>query len=203
MSASCCRLFVLPLALAPLTFGQQAKTQSKPGTAASGVFVGRSGKPLARAKLFLGRIVADQEIAYARIRLPATLPSAVCDSQGRFEFKGFTPGEYTIVYQPPGPAAVVPVEINIKAFEAVAPSLAPGLKGMEFGANEVFAERAWGPSFTLLKGHTFLLEGKTMKLWNATVRRGQYGPYMEIRRGLIWFQRFEDKGQIKFDAWSY
>jgi len=42
-----------------------------------------------------------------------------------------------------------------------------------------------------------------MKIWNATVRRGQNGPYMEIRRGLIWLQRFEDGSQIRFEAWSF
>lgn len=198
--------FCLPIlagTLFPLAFGQQARPQPKSQAAVSGVFTGRSGKPQARAKLFLGQVVGDDEVTYARIKLPDTLPSTVCDDQGRFQFKGVTPGQYTIVYQPAGAAALLPTEIGIKSFLAVTRSAAPGLRGMEFGANDSLAERAWGPSFTLLKGHTFFLEGQNMKLWNATIRRGQRGPYMEIRRGLIWLQRLEDKGQIKFEAWGY
>jgi hypothetical protein len=42
-----------------------------------------------------------------------------------------------------------------------------------------------------------------MKIWNATVRRGPQGPFLELRRGRLWLQNFEDKSEIKFDAWSF
>jgi hypothetical protein len=42
-----------------------------------------------------------------------------------------------------------------------------------------------------------------MKVWNATVRRGQLGPFLELRRGLVWLQDFDDKSEIKFEAWSF
>jgi hypothetical protein len=42
-----------------------------------------------------------------------------------------------------------------------------------------------------------------MKIWNATVRRGQQGPYMEVRRGALRVDRLDDKSQIKMDAWSF
>jgi hypothetical protein len=42
-----------------------------------------------------------------------------------------------------------------------------------------------------------------MKIWNATVRFGSEGPYLEVRRGMIVEQRFPDKGPIKLIAWSY
>jgi len=45
--------------------------------------------------------------------------------------------------------------------------------------------------------------GKNMKIYNATLRRGQQGPYLEVRRGTIWLQDFQDKIQFKFDAWSF
>ncbi len=202
MSARCFCLTVLCGTLAPLAFGQQARLLQS-GATRTGVFLGRSGKPMAKAKLFLGQVVGDQEISFAKIKLPASLPSAVCDDQGRFQFKPFPAGEYTLVYQPAGAAGVVPTEIGIKSLEAVTRSLAPGLRGMEFGAKENFAERAWGPSFTLLKGHTFYLDGQNMKIWNATLRHRQTGPYLEVRRGIIWIQKLDEKAPIKFDAWSY
>ncbi|MCS7316597.1 MAG: hypothetical protein RMI94_00935 [Bryobacterales bacterium] len=51
---------------------------------------------MARTRLFLGQIVGDHEVVCARVRLPSTLPSALADEQGRFQFTGFPPGEYTI-----------------------------------------------------------------------------------------------------------
>lgn len=195
-----------------LVHAQQAKAPAKgappappaKGSAtASGVFLGRSGKPMAKARLFLGEIAGDQEVLYAKVKLPTTLPSATADDQGRFQFKGFPPGEYTIVYLPAGAPPVVPAEINIKAFLAVTKSIAPLLRNFELGKSEPYPERPWGREFTLMKGHTFMSEGPTMKIWNATVRRGQSGPYLEIRRGLIWLQKLEDGSQIRFEAWSY
>jgi hypothetical protein len=197
------RTVLLLWAAASFCLGQQAKAPAKGAASAAGVFLGRSGKPMAKARVLLGEIAGDQEVVYAKIKLPPTLPAAVTDDQGRFQFKGFPPGEYTIVYQPAGTPPVVPAEINIKPFLAVTKSIAPLLRGFELGKNEPYPERPWGREFTLLKGHTFFSEGPSMKIWNATVRRGQSGPYMEIRRGLIWIQRLQDGSQIRFEAWSF
>ncbi len=186
-----------------LTAGGQPKPQPKSGAMAGGVFVGRSGKPMVKARLFLGEILGDQEVTYAKIKLLGALPAATCDDQGKFQFKGFPPGEYTIVYQPAGATAVVPTEINIKPFLAVTRSIVPEMSGLELGKNEPYPERVWGGVFTLLKGHTFRSEGPNMKIWNATVRRGPQGPHMEIRRGVIWLHRLGDNSQINVEAWSY
>ena len=42
-----------------------------------------------------------------------------------------------------------------------------------------------------------------MKIWNATLRRGATGPYLEMRKGVIWQADFKDKGQITLEAWSF
>lgn len=181
-----------------------AATPSPRGSAsATGVLVKRSGKPIPKARLFLGRVAGDHEVLYAKLKLPTTLPSATSDEQGRFRFQGLPPGEYTIVYLPAGAPPVLPAEINIKGFFAVTKSIAPLLRNFEPGKSEPYAERPWGREFTLMTGHTFMSEGPTMKIWNATVRRGQTGPYMEIRRGLFWLQMLEDGSQIRFEAWSF
>jgi hypothetical protein len=182
---------------------QPAKPPAKAEAVAEGVLVGRSGKPMAKAKLFLGEVVADEDFTYARVKLPAKLPAAVANDQGRFQFKGFPPGRYTIVYQPAGTGGVLPVDIGIGALSAVDRSMAPGLKGIELGKSEPFADRAWTRMFTLLKGHTLMTEGANMKVWNATARRNPAGPYVEIRRGVIWLQQLGDKSQIRLEAWSF
>ena len=203
MGARCVCLFAPLGALALLTLAQQPKAQPKPGAVAGGVFAGRSGKPMAKARLLLGEIQGDQEVTYAKIKLPAAAPTAICDDQGRFQFKGFAPGEYTIVYQPSGAAVVLPLEFDIKPFLAVTRSIAPELRGYELGKNEPYPQRAWGRNFTLLKGHTFYSEGANMKVWNATARRGLQGPYIEIRRSLVWISRLDNNSQINFEAWGY
>ena len=193
---SLCTL-VLPIA------GAQPGSQPKSGAIAGGVFVLRSGKPMAKARLFLGAIAGDREVTYARIKLLSAVSVAACDDQGRFQLNGFPPGQYTIVYQPAGTTTALPSEIIIKPFLAVTRSIAPEMRGLEVGTTFPFPQRAWGGAFTLLKGHTFYSEGPNMKIWNATVRRGLQGPYMEIRRGLIWVQQIDHNSQIKFEAWSY
>ncbi|MBI1790183.1 MAG: carboxypeptidase regulatory-like domain-containing protein [Acidobacteria bacterium] len=195
-------LLVLLAGVESLSAGQPPKVPAKPETTASGVIVGRSGKPMAKARVTLGQIAGDQEVLYAKVKFSAKPPSAVADDQGRFQVKGFTPGDYTIVYQPAGADVPLPPEISIKPFLAVIDSLIP-LAGFELGQTEPFKDRVWGRVFTLLKWHTFYSEGAKMKIWNATVRRGPAGPYMEIRKGLIWLQRLDDKTQIKFETWSY
>jgi hypothetical protein len=42
-----------------------------------------------------------------------------------------------------------------------------------------------------------------MKIWNATLRRGATGPYLEVRKGWIWQADFKDKAEIKLEAWSF
>lgn len=170
---------------------------------ADGVFVGRSGKPMAKAKVFLGEVSGDEDFPYAVLRLPERLPSAVTDDQGRFQFRNFPPGRYTIVYQPAGAAGILPVKISIRALSATDQSIAPGLRGIELGKTDPFPDRLWTKAFTLLKGHTLMTQGDAMKVWNATVRRNPGGPYLEIRRGQIWLQQLGDKSQIKLEAWSY
>lgn len=188
----------------PSAIETEAEKERAPGeTVATGVFMGRSGKPMAGARLVLGEVAGDDTVLYARVRLVDKVRAAVADAQGRFQFKGFDPGTYTIVYEPPGAGGVLPVQINIRAFLATTRSITPLLYDVELGKNEPYAERRWGGRFTLLKGHTFYSQGPSMKIWNATIRQGSRGPYLEIRRGVVWMSRFDYDSEIKFDAWSY
>jgi len=175
---------------------------------AGGVFVGRSGKPMAKARVVLGAVAGDQQLTYATVKLGAKPPSAVTDAEGRFQFADFAPGRYTIVYQPAGSAApALPPEMDIRRLSAVIPSFMPLLKGVEVGSRDPYPDRSWARGeFTLLKGHTLYTTSigePTMKIWNATVRKGTAGPYVEIRRGMIWMEQLQDKNQLKFEAWSY
>lgn len=181
--------------------GQQPKSSNKGDASASGVLVGRSGKPMVNARVFLGKVEDDQEVLQARVRLGG-LPIAQTDAQGRFKISGFVPGRYTLVYSPAGGPSIVPTEFSIKALQAVTRSILPQMNGVEIGLTQPLDERKWS-IFTLLKGHTFRGEGANMKVWNATLRRGAAGPYLEVRRGLIWQGDFNDKGQIKVEAWSF
>jgi hypothetical protein len=187
----------------PATPAAKPQLPVKADAVADGVFVGRSGKPMAKARVFLGEVSGDEDFPYAVLRLPNHLPSAVTDDQGRFQFKNFPPGRYTIVYQPAGAAGILPVKISIKALSATDQNIAPGLRGIELGKTDPFPDRPWTNVFTLLKGHTLMTQGDAMKIWNATVRRNPGGPYLEIRRGQLWLQQLGDKSQIKLDAWSY
>jgi hypothetical protein len=188
------------LAVAGCLLGQQPKSQLKPSTiAASGTFLGKSGKPMAGARLILCQALEDQ----GKIRLLPNVPTATADKLGRFGFHDFDPGRWTIIYLPAGVNAGIPNEIDIGALEAVDKSLAPLLVKYELGTSQAYDARRWGPQFTLLKGHTFWSMGAQMKIWNATVRRGQQGPFLEIRRGRVWLQDLEDKTEIKFVAWSF
>ncbi len=193
--------------LATATFvctGQQAKPQPKAGASASGVFIGRSGKPMAKTRLILAEVTGDQEIVYAKIKLAVNPPTAVTDDKGQFQFTGLTPGTYAVLYTPASASKTLPAEINIKALTAVTKSPMPLLRDTQIGDNgPPNPDRLWGRTFTLLKGHTFYAEGPNMKIWNATARWGAQGPYMEIRRGVIVQQRFPDSSLIKLVAWSY
>ncbi len=185
--------------------GTAAQQDRTPGeVVATGVFAGRSGKPMGGARLVLGEVLGDEEVTYSKVKLVAGVSTAVADSEGRFRFQGFAPGTYTIVYQPAHGRRLFPTQIDIRPFLAMTQSLTPLLSGFELGKDEAYPARSWaGGRFTLLKGHTFYSEGPRMKIWNATARQGKWGPYMEIRRGVLWTSRFDDNSEIKFEAWSF
>ncbi len=194
---------VLVAAVGCLLVAESTQSQT-----ASGVFMGRSGKPVAKAKLMLGQVSGDQETPYAKIQLGAKPHTAVTDDSGRFQLTGFKPGRYTIVYVPAGSTlAAPPPEINIRGLAGGIKSFLPMMRDVEVGrAGAPYPDRPWAREFTLLKGHTLWCIGlgePLMKIWNATVRRGQQGPYMEMRRGFLWQERFDDKAQIKFEGWSF
>jgi hypothetical protein len=174
------------------------KLQPKIGTTAGGVFLGKSGKPMAGARLTLCQVFED----LGKLRLLPNVPTATADKMGRFVFRGFDPGRWTIIYLPAGMDAALPKEIDIAPLEAVDKSLLPLLVKVELGTEKPYEPRPWG-TFTLLKGHTFWSMGAKMKIWNATMRRGQQGPFLEVRKGTIWLQNFDDRTEIKFDAWSF
>ncbi len=198
MKAKC--LPILVLATATVCFpGQGPQSQKKPDTAASGVFLGKSGKAMAGARLILCEAIVDQ----GKIRLLPNVPTATADQQGRFTFRGFAPGRRTIIYLPAGVNAAIPNEIDISALEAVDKSTLPLLVRVELGTDKPYEARPWTRQFTLLKGHTFWSMGAQMKIWNATVRCGARGPYLELRRGIVWLEDFADKSQIKVEAWSF
>ncbi|MBS1855927.1 MAG: carboxypeptidase regulatory-like domain-containing protein [Acidobacteria bacterium] len=179
--------------------GQQPKPPSNPATSASGVFLGRSGKPMAGARLILCEARED----LARIRILANVPTATTDQQGQFTIRGFEPGRWTIIYLPAGFRAAIPNEIDFSALEAVDRCPFPLLVRVELGKDTPYEARPWSSQFTLLKGHTFWSLGAQMKVWNATVRRGPQGPFLELRRGRVWLTDFEDKRQVRFESWSY
>lgn len=177
----------------------QPKSQPKPVTTASGVFLGKSGKPMAGARLILCQAIEDR----GKIRLLPNVPTATADKLGRFSFRGFDPGRWTIIYLLAGVDVAIANEIDISALEAVDRSLVPLLVNYELGTDKPYAPRPWGPQFTLLKGHTFWSTGAQMKVWNASVRRGPQGPFLELRRGRVWLENFNDKSEIKFEAWGF
>jgi hypothetical protein len=177
--------------------------QPNPNTTASGVFLGRSGKPMAGARLILCTVRENADSFRGVLRLLPNVPTATADNAGRFEFRGFAPGRYTIIYLPAGANAAIPNEITISPLEAMDKSITPLLRNFELGTSTQYGPRRWGPQFTLLKGHTLYSMGAQMKVWNATVRYGAQGPYLEVRRNIIWLQELADKSQIKYDAWSF
>jgi hypothetical protein len=171
---------------------------------ARGVFVGRSGKPMAQARLILAEVVGDTKTAFARVRFPAKTAPAVADGYGRFRLRIPAPGNYTIVYQPAGTGGPWPAEIDIQPLAASAKSILPLMRNAEVGMSGVpYTERSWGQGWTLLKGHTFYSEGPYMRIWNATVRHGAHGLCLEIRKGVLWQERLDGKSRIRLMAWSY
>ncbi len=182
----------------------EPKEDPTPGEiVATGVAIGRSGKPMAGARLFLAEIVATDTSPYAAVRLAADVDTAVVDKEGRFQFKGFAPGTYTIVYQPPGAGGLAPREVRIRTLSAATKSIAPGLRGAELGKNKPFSERDWGKRFVLLKGHTLNAMGNSMTIKNASVRLGKGGPYLEWRQTKLWSCDLEDNSEVQFETWAY
>lgn len=186
------------------TVTEAPKPQTPGAVLVTGICVGRSGKPLVKARLVLGEIVSDDVYRYSKVRLVPNVPTAMTNAEGRFEFKGFKANnEYTIVYQPAGTAGLLPNELLIRTLTATTASITPLLRGFELGTDKVFPERPWGTLYTLLPGHTLYSEGPQMRIWNATVRHKQSGAHLEVRRGAPWTQRFEPGGEIRFEAWSF
>jgi len=157
---------------------------------------------MAGARLILCDVVEDRDSFRGKARLLENVPVATADKTGRFEFRGFASGRYTVLYLPAGVSVAVPNEIVVSSLESVDKSIAPLLRNYELGTNKPYEARPWG-QFTLLKGHTLWSTGPQMKVWNATVRRGQQGPFLEVRRGILWMQELADKAEIKFSAWSF
>jgi hypothetical protein len=189
------------LVLATLTVclpGLQLKSQTK-STTASGTFLGRSGKPMAGARL----ILADAPYDGGKVKILPDVPTVTTDQAGKFTFRGFSPGSWTVIYLPAGVEAAISNEIDISALEAMDTNPLPLLVKVELGTSKPAEPRTWTKQFTLLKGHTFWSLGKQMRIWNATARRNPQGPFFEIRRGRILTQPFDDKAQIKLDAWSF
>ena len=157
---------------------------------------------MAGARLLLCDAIIDPARHQGKIAPLKGVPVAIVDNLGRFTFRGFAPGRYTIAYLLPGVDVIVPKEFDISELDSPAKSRTPLLVKVEIGTTTSFEPQLWG-EFTLLKGHTFWSMGPTMKIWNTTARRGQRGPYLEIRRGYLWLDNFTDKSQIKFDAWGF
>ena len=77
-------LRVIALVVTVVCTGQPAKSQPKSGAPASGVFTGRSGKPMANMRLILAEVTGDQELTYAKIKLAVSPPTAVTDDKASF-----------------------------------------------------------------------------------------------------------------------
>ncbi len=170
--------------------------------AAGGVFLGKSGTPMAGARLILCSMREDPDSLYGVAKLLDEVPIATTDAAGRFEFSGLAPGRYTIAYLPAGVKTAVPNEITVSPLNAVDKSITPLLRNTELGTGSPYQARPWG-QFTLMKGHTFWSMGPEMRIWNATARFGRQGPYFEIRRGNLWMQQMAPGTETKFDAWSF
>ncbi len=182
--------FLLAAACAQISYSQATAT---------GTFLDREGKPIPKARMYLAEVAEDGDVLHALVKI--TDHVATTDATGRFEFKGFKPGIYTIVYVLPGGPSILPAQMSIKSLAAVETSPMPLMRGVEIGGAKA-PDRQWGNLYVLLRGHTFLGQGPQMKIWNATVRRGKTGPYLEVRKGVIWLDKLNDKSQIKFQAWT-
>jgi hypothetical protein len=176
MSPTWLSLF-MPLAPAFLFDGQEAKPQPKAGVGANGMFVGRSGKPMAKMRLILAEVTGDQELTYAKIRLPTNPPIAITDDKGQFQFTSVTPGTYVVLYAPASSSKVLPAENNIKAFsEGCQVALPVVARHPDRRDRRAVSDGPGAEHSRVLKGHTFPAEGPNMKIWNASARFGPGGP---------------------------
>lgn len=176
----------------------------------SGTLTGRATqKPLAKATVTLGRLQQDAD--GRDVDLLLTEFTAVTDDKGYFQIKGVPAGSYTIVYRPAGGAAVKPAvakgggKLSVAKLAAVIRTFMPMMRSKEVGLTSPFENRPWSTEFTLLKGHTLFCDGsgEHMRIWNATVRSGRQGPYLEMRRNKIWKQDIQKDTQLKVEAWSF
>ena len=169
---------------------------------ANGVFMGRSGKPMANALVVFGKVIRDEAMKPQQIQCGPTAITVTTDAEGRFRVSNFTPDEYAVLYQPAGPAAGIPGVMIITPLFGNAESFMPLLENVEIGRDSDYEERTWGTGFVLLEGHTLFNKGRLMSIYNATVRTGSSGPYVELRQGQLVTAKLEDNAEIKIDAWS-
>ncbi|MCP5117807.1 MAG: hypothetical protein GY953_43870, partial [bacterium] len=92
---------------------------------ATGTFMGRSGKPMAGAKLVLGTISGDTQYPDDLITLAENVDTATVDKEGKFQFKDFEPGKFTILYLPRGGGSLFPRELRVKVLGGTMDSIAP------------------------------------------------------------------------------
>ena len=137
---------------------------------------------------------------------PKTVSGTVTDDDGRFQIEEVPASTYTLVYQPsPATGARGGREISVANLAAGQRSTMPDLREREVGTFKPFKQRPWSRQYTLMKGHTLFntASGKRWKIWNASVRRGRRGPFLEIRKNKIWRQDFQKDSNVTFEAWSF
>jgi len=71
----------------------------------------------------------------------------------------------------------------------------------ELGTDKPYEPRPWA-RLPFSKA-TLLVDGSADESWNATVRRGPQGPFLELRRGASGYRTSAQEAKIKFDAWSF
>ena len=171
----------------------------------SGTVKGRSGKALAKAWVCLGEL--ERSIVEGKdVKLKLTQLTAVTDDDGRFQIENVPAGTYTLAYRPaPATGAKGGVEISVANLAAGQRSQMPDLRDREVGTFKPFKQRQWSRQFTLLKGHTLYntRTGKYWKIWNASVRRGRRGPYLEMRKNEIQRWNFQQDSDITLEAWGF
>ena len=175
----------------------------------SGSISGRVSRgPLPKAWVGLGKLTKDEDGKDDQLLL--TEFSAVADEKGNFQIKGVPAGIYTLVYRPAPPGGKsAPAKgggkISVIKLSAGIRSFMPMVRNQEVGTRDPFPQRPWSPEFTLMKGHTLFCipMGSLMKIWNASVRSGRQGPYLEMRKSQIWTQNIGKDTQFKIETWSF
>jgi len=194
-----------PVAGSPPLPGAALRAPAEAKATVSGFLTGRvSKRPLAKAWVLLGRLTRDTDGRPTDLIL--TQFGATTDDKGYFQIKDVPLGSYTLVYRPaPGPPLKGGGKIAVRSLSMGIRSFMPMIRDKEVGTATPFDERQWTPEFTLLKGHTLYAVplGGLMKIWNGSVRSGRQGPFIEMRRNLIWTQDVQKDVQVKFEAWSF